>query len=808
MYALQKPQKLNALKQNPDHSWQFWELISESGRQRWIFNTPEEVAQLDKSSPDYSAFLESMASDFRMDSINNPNSSDRVYSDSVFSMNGSRKFSSHLDNPLNGSGKIPSHLDNPLNGSGKIPSRLDNPLQYPDSLSMRAARSAFDGTEHLNKLQQNDGHWPGDYGGPLFLLPALVIASYITSASFSDEKKTLMIQYMLNHQNGDGGWGLHIEDGSTMFGTAMQYCALRILGLDADYKELQRARYWIIQNGGLTNIPSWGKFFMALLGVYEWEGCNSLLPELWLIPRWMPFHPGRYWCHARMVYLPMSYCYGNRIQASIDPLIMELRQELYIEEYKQIHWRKYRNKVSEKDLYRPIKYGLRTLFNIISFYEKVPVKRWRRKALSFILEYIEAEDKHTNYIDIGPVNQIINSICIWHAYGAESEAFQKHVSRWDDYLWVAEDGMKMNGYNGSQLWDTAFTVQVMLENHDSSASSEVLSKAYDFIEKSQIRDEVHDREKFFRHRSVGGWPFSTRDHGWPISDCTAEGLKSVLKLHRAGIRGGDKQGQITDIRLQQAVDLILSFQNKDGGWATYENKRAGSWLEYLNPSDIFGEIMVDYSWVECSSACITALVEFQNDYPDYKSSEIRDSIINGLQFLKKQQNEDGSWTGSWGVCYTYGTWFGIEAMIKARDYVDDILNINKACDFLVSKQRDDGGWGESYRSCVEGEYIEHEHAQVVQSSWALLALMTAHYPDKEVIKRGISFLIDRQLNNGEWTQEGISGVFNKTCMITYSAYRNVFPIWALERYAGSYCRFFRKGSTRSWRITKYENTLI
>jgi cycloartenol synthase len=28
-----------------------------------------------------------------------------------------------------------------------------------------------------------------------------------------------------------------------------------------------------------------------------------------------------------------------------------------------------------------------------------------------------------------------------------------------DYLWVAEDGMKMQGYNGSQLWDTAFTVQ-------------------------------------------------------------------------------------------------------------------------------------------------------------------------------------------------------------------------------------------------------------------------------------------------------------------------------------------------------------
>lgn len=32
--------------------------------------------------------------------------------------------------------------------------------------------------------------------------------------------------------------------------------------------------------------------------------------------------------------------------------------------------------------------------------------------------------------------------------------------------------------------------------------------------------------KWYRHISRGAWPFSTRDHGWPISDCSAEGLKA------------------------------------------------------------------------------------------------------------------------------------------------------------------------------------------------------------------------------------------------------------------------------------------
>ena len=36
------------------------------------------------------------------------------------------------------------------------------------------------------------------------------------------------------------------------------------------------------------------------------------------------------------------------------------------------------------------------------------------------------------------------------------------------------------------------------------------------------------------------------------------------------------------------IQVILSFQNEDGGWATYENTRAGAWYEILNPSEVCG----------------------------------------------------------------------------------------------------------------------------------------------------------------------------------------------------------------------------
>ena len=85
----------------------------------------------------------------------------------------------------------------------------------------------------------------------------------------------------------------------------------------------------------------------------------------------------------------------------------------------------------------------------------------RRKGLSFALDYMQAEDEQTNYIDIGPVNKMMNMLCVWvneggvrdRAAACASLTFQKHLLRVGDYLWVSEDGMKMQGYNGSQCWD-------------------------------------------------------------------------------------------------------------------------------------------------------------------------------------------------------------------------------------------------------------------------------------------------------------------------------------------------------------------
>ena len=88
--------------------------------------------------------------------------------------------------------------------------------------------------------------------------------------------------------------------------------------------------------------------------------------------------------------------------------------------------------------------------------------------------------------------------------------------------------------------------------------------------------------------------------------------------------------------------------------------------------------------------------------------------------------------------------------------------------------------------CVQHEYIQHEEGQIINTAWALLGLMKAKYPDKAVLEKGINFIISRQNPNGDFPQEGISGVFNGNCMETYTSYRNIFPLWALARFQQYY----------------------
>lgn len=62
---------------------------------------------------------------------------------------------------------------------------------------------------------------------------------------------------------------------------------------------------------------------------------------------------------------------------------------------------------------------------------------------------------------------------------------------------------------------------------------------------------------------------STSAHGWPISDCTGEGLKATICLLKSKTiqksLKDESLKKISDKRLYKAVNILLTYQNEDGG---------------------------------------------------------------------------------------------------------------------------------------------------------------------------------------------------------------------------------------------------
>lgn len=116
----------------------------------------------------------------------------------------------------------------------------------------------------------------------MFLLPGLVITWYVTETPVPEHISVEIRRYLFARQHPvDGGWGLHIEGESSVFGTAMNYVVLRLLGASEEDERIIKARGMLHKLGGAVNGPHWAKFWLSVLGCMEWDTVNPVPPELW-----------------------------------------------------------------------------------------------------------------------------------------------------------------------------------------------------------------------------------------------------------------------------------------------------------------------------------------------------------------------------------------------------------------------------------------------------------------------------------------------------------------------------------------------
>jgi squalene-hopene/tetraprenyl-beta-curcumene cyclase len=157
-------------------------------------------------------------------------------------------------------------------------------------------------------------------------------------------------------------------------------------------------------------------------------------------------------------------------------------------------------------------------------------------------------------------------------------------------------------------------------------------------------------------------------------------------------------------------------------------------------------------------------------------------LRRALRFLRKDQCEDGSWYGRWGVNYIYGTWAvltGLRAL--GEDFSQGY--IQRAMRWVECGQNSDGGWGESCETYANPQTKGHGTSTPSQTAWAVMALIESGQECSPAVELGIRFLVERQRRDGTWAEEEFTGTgFPKHFYINYHLYRNYFPLMALARY--------------------------
>lgn len=625
-----------------------------------------------------------------------------------------------------------------------------------DDIASRVA-AAMDGARRfLFSQQHEEGYWCGELEADTTLESDYILLHTLLGTG-NAERFQKCANYILRHQNEDGGWPIYAHGPSNISATVKAYFGLKLAGYKPEHAALAKARKKILEMGGVTEVNTFTKIYLCFLGQYDYDAVPAIPPEIVLFPKWFWFNIYEISSWSRAILVPLSICYAKKPlrkipdEMGVEELFLGGREKARM----RLAWSK--KLVSWRNFFL-------CLDRMVHWFEAVHIRPLRSVALNVAKKWmLQRFDMSDGLGAIYPsiLNSIIALRCL--GYSLDDPQVIRALDEFEKLGIEEEDTFRMQPCK-SPVWDTAYALYALGES-GVPADDPRMVKCADWMLQKQVRN-AGDWKVKNKQGQPGGWYFEFNNEFYPDVDDSAMVCLSLAHVDHPN-------GRYQRESVQRAIDWILSMQCRNGGWASFDKNNDRMVFEHIPFAD--HNAMLDPATVDITGRILEMLgaYGYGQDHP---------AVKNALKFIRGEQEPDGSWFGRWGVNYIYGTMLvlrGLEAMgIDCHE-----PSIQQAAEWLRMVQNPDGGWGETVGSYDDPTMKGVGTSTPSQTAWAVMGLMAANDTRSDCVARGIAYLLHTQKKDGSWDEPYYTGTgFPRVFYLSYHLYRQYFPLIALTTY--------------------------
>jgi len=614
--------------------------------------------------------------------------------------------------------------------------------------------------DQLLSLQNDNGYWVFELEADC-TIPSEYILMMNYLGEIDEALQSKIANYLRSRQSQDGSYPLFTGGFADISCSTKVYYALKLAGDSIEAEHMVRLRNYILSKGGAAKANVFTRIMLATFEQLPWRGVPYIPVEIMLFPSWFPFHLDKvaYW--SRTVMVPLFILCTLKAKAKNPKKINIL--ELFV-----THPDVEQHYFPERTILNKVFLGLDFLGRATR--PLIPKKSRDLaivKAKDWIIERLNGED---GLGGICPAMMAAYQALLLLGMPKDHELIVTARKAIDKLLVINEHDAYCQPCL-SPVWDTALAALALQEvdkglDAINPVTNQSLTRAYEWLKSKQLSDEPGDWRISKPNLEGGGWAFQFENPYYPDVDDTAV----------VGFAMAESKLPNLEESIHRATRWIVGMQSKNGGYGAFDVDNTHYYLDEIPFAD--HGALLDPPTSDVSARCAMLMAKVAQDHDEYLPA-----LERTIDYIRNEQEVDGSWFGRWGTNYIYGTWSALLGLEQTSLSKTDPMYVN-AVKWLKSKQREDGGWGEDNASYHDKSLSGAYHfSTAFQTAWAVLGLMAAGEVASPEVKAGINFILHNQQADGVWNDKCFTAPgFPKVFYLKYHGYDKFFPLWALARF--------------------------